>query len=242
LPRFARKARTPRKFSHLRARPESRAQRFLAGLVPAGEWFYELGMVRKFWLACSFPLVVACHHGDKTELKYVSPPPSQESVASAAPAASTPSADPKALLAVGADMPDVSAVAQDGKTVKLRELKGKPVVVYFYPKDDTPGCTIEAKEIRDLYSELQSRAVVLGVSSDNQDSHQAFATKYQLPFLLLDDSSHTLANAFGVPLSNGYAHRITFVLDGAGKVRKVFPNVDPHGHGAEVLEALKSLS
>ena len=138
-------------------------------------------------------------------------------------------------------MPDVSAVAQDGKSVRLRELKGKPVVVYFYPKDDTPGCTIEAKEIRDLYKELESRAVVLGVSSDNQASHQAFASKYELPFLLLDDSSHALAKAFGVPLSSGYARRVTFVLDGSGKVRQVFPEVNPRGHGAEVLEALKSL-
>jgi peroxiredoxin Q/BCP len=145
------------------------------------------------------------------------------------------------LLAVGADVPDVSAVAQDGKTVKLRELKGKPVIVYFYPKDDTPGCTIEAKGIRDQYSELNSRAVVLGVSTDTTESHKAFADKYNLPFQLLDDSSHALVTAFGVPVSSGHAKRITFVIDAAGKVRKVFPNVNPDGHAAELLDALKSL-
>ena len=145
------------------------------------------------------------------------------------------------LLAVGADIPDLSAPAQDGKLVNLRALKGKPVIVYFYPKDDTRGCTIEAKGIRDQYAELGSRAVVLGVSEDSLDSHKAFAEKYELPFSLLDDSNHALANAFGVPLSAGHAKRVTFVFDASGKVRKVFPNVNPEGHAAELLEALKAL-
>jgi peroxiredoxin Q/BCP len=160
--------------------------------------------------------------------------------ASAAAVAPQSAAD-SSLLAVGADVPDVSAVAQDGKTVKLRALKGKPVIVYFYPKDDTTGCTIEAKGIRDQYSELNSRAVVLGVSTDTAESHKAFADKYNLPFQLLDDSSHTLVTAFGVPVTSGHAKRVTFVIDAAGKVRKVFPNVNPDGHAVELLEALKSL-
>ncbi len=154
---------------------------------------------------------------------------------------SSASATDSPLLAVGADVPDVSAVAQDGKTVKLRELRGKPVIVYFYPKDDTPGCTVEAKGIRDQYADLNSRAVVLGVSTDTSESHKAFADKYNLPFQLLDDSSHALVTAFGVPVSSGHAKRITFVIDAAGKVRKVFPNVNPDGHAAELLETLKSL-
>ena len=146
-----------------------------------------------------------------------------------------------ALLAVGAEVPDVSAAAQDGKVVHLRALKGKPVVVYFYPKDDTPGCTIEAKGIRDQYAELNRLAVVLGVSEDSLDSHKAFASKYDLPFSLLDDSNHALASAFGVPLSSGHAKRVTFVIDASGKVSKVFPAVDPNGHAAELIEALKAL-
>lgn len=146
-----------------------------------------------------------------------------------------------ALLAVGADVPDVSAPAQDGKVVNLRALKGKPLIVYFYPKDDTTGCTIEAKGIRDQYAELSRRAVVLGVSEDSLDSHKAFADKYELPFQLLDDTNHALATAFGVPLSSGKAKRVTFVIDASGKVAKVFPNVNPDGHAAELLDALKSL-
>jgi peroxiredoxin Q/BCP len=158
------------------------------------------------------------------------------------PAAPAVPAEGSTLLAVGAEVPDVAASAHDGKLVNLRALKGKPVIVYFYPKDDTPGCTIEAKGIRDQYAELNGRAVVLGVSEDSLASHQAFATKYDLPFLLLDDTSHALTTAFGVPLSNGHAKRVTFVIDAAGKVRKVFPDVNPAGHATELLEALKGLS
>jgi peroxiredoxin Q/BCP len=168
------------------------------------------------------------------------PAPTLAPVASAS--ASTPLvATPLALLAVGADVPDVAAPAQDGQVVRLRALKGKPLAVYFYPKDDTPGCTIEAKGIRDQYSELNRLAVVLGVSEDSLDSHKAFADKYDLPFRLLDDTSHTLTSAFGVPLVSGHAKRVTFLIDAAGKVRKVFPNVNPDGHAAELIEALKSL-
>jgi peroxiredoxin Q/BCP len=139
------------------------------------------------------------------------------------------------LLAVGTEVPDVSAVAQDGKTVHL-------LVVYFYPKDDTTGCTIEAKGIRDQYKELKHLAHVFGVSTDTQDSHKAFADKYSLPFQLLDDSSNTLVTAFGVPVHGGHAKRVTFVIDKTGKVAKVFPNVNPDGHATELLEALKALS
>jgi thioredoxin-dependent peroxiredoxin len=168
-------------------------------------------------------------------------PASAMAAASAAPPSAPAPAVPGTLLAVGAEVPDVAARAQDGKVVHLRALKGKPVVVYFYPKDDTPGCTIEAKGIRDQYAELSRRAVVLGVSGDSLDSHKAFASKYELPFSLLDDTSHELAAAFGVPLSSGRAKRVTFVIDASGKVSKVFENVSPDGHAAELIEALKTL-
>ena len=158
----------------------------------------------------------------------------------ASPLPASPASE-STLLAVGADVPDVSAPAQDGKLVNLRALKGKPLVVYFYPKDDTPGCTIKAKGIRDQYAELNRLAVVLGVSEDSLDSHKAFASKYDLPFSLLDDTSHALASAFGVPLSSGHAKRVTFVIDASGKVNKVFPSVNPDGHAAELIEALKAL-
>jgi peroxiredoxin Q/BCP len=192
-------------------------------------------------------LVSACNHAGNPQSAEVatSAVPSLASATpasvAAAPAASATPEVASTLLAVGADMPDVSAPAQDGKIVHLRELKGKPVIVYFYPKDDTPGCTIEAKGIRDQYKELNGRAVVLGVSADSLDSHKAFADKYSLPFLLLDDSGHALTTAFGVPVTSGHAKRVTFVFDAAGKVRKVFPNVNPDGHAAELLDALKGL-
>ena len=166
----------------------------------------------------------------------VAPPP--------APAAAydTPSAQaevPANLLAPGADVPDLRAVAHNGQEVSLRGFKGRPLVVYFYPKDDTPGCTIEAQEIRDLWSSLQSsNAVVVGVSTDDNESHKAFAEKYELPFLLVPDTDHEIANAFGVPVVNGKVKRISFVIDKAGKVQKVFPKVTPKGHGAELLAAV----
>ena len=139
-------------------------------------------------------------------------------------------------------MPDIAATAQDGTVVHLRELGGKPLIVYFYPKDDTPGCTVEAKGIRDQYAELNSRARVFGVSADSASSHKAFAEKYALPFLLLEDTNHVLSAAFHVPLNAaGRAKRVTFVIDGKGKVRSVFADVNPEGHAVQLIEALKSL-
>lgn len=167
--------------------------------------------------------------------------PSEPATAAAAASAKAAALGASTLLGVGAEVPDVSAPAQDGTLVSLRALKGKPLIVYFYPKDDTPGCTIEAKGIRDLYAELTRRAIVLGVSEDSRESHRAFADKYELPFQLLDDENHALATAFGVPLSSGKAKRVTFVIDASGKVRKVFPNVNPDGHAGELLEALRAL-
>ena len=175
------------------------------------------------------------------------PPATSSSSRASAPAtaesasASAPADGVTRLLAVGEEVPDVSAPAQDGKIIHLRALKGRPLVVYFYPKDDTPGCTIEAKGIRDQYAELNSRALVLGVSEDSLESHKAFASKYDLPFSLLDDTNHALASAFGVPLTSGHTKRVTFVIDASGKVRKVFPSVNPEGHAAELIEALKAL-
>lgn len=160
-------------------------------------------------------------------------------------AVAAPSSEAKgpALLGVGSAAPSITTTAHNGQKVSLEELRGKPVVVYFYPKDDTPGCTIEAKGLRDDWKDLQAaQAVVLGVSTDDNTSHKAFAEKYELPFLLLPDEDQKIAKAFGVPVKGGYASRVTFVIDKAGKIAKVFPQVNPEKHSAEVLEALKSLS
>ena len=144
------------------------------------------------------------------------------------------------LLRAGARAPALAVTAHNGEQLKLDAL-GKPAVVYFYPKDDTPGCTIEATEIRDLWNEIgKTGAIVIGVSADGEGSHKEFAEKYALPFLLVPDEDHRLANAFGVPVKNGKAARVSFVLGADGVVRKVFPKVTPKGHGAELVAALGS--
>jgi peroxiredoxin Q/BCP len=143
-----------------------------------------------------------------------------------------------ALLAVGSQAPSLAVQAHTGEKLDLGKLE-KPAVVYFYPKDDSTGCTIEAKEIRDLYEQIRGAgAIVVGVSTDGEASHQAFATKYELPFFLVPDENHAVAKAFGVPIKNGKAARVSFVLDAQGRVTKVFPKVTPTGHGAELLAAL----
>jgi peroxiredoxin Q/BCP len=160
--------------------------------------------------------------------------PSQKAApANPAKAAST-------LLAEGARAPALTVKAHNGERLALGSL-GKPSVVYFYPRDDTPGCTTEATEIRDLWSEIQQTgAIVIGVSTDGETSHQAFAEKYALPFLLVPDEDHAVAQAFGVPVANGKAARVSFVLGADGSVTKVFPKVTPKGHGAELVAALGS--
>jgi thioredoxin-dependent peroxiredoxin len=167
----------------------------------------------------------------------------QQSSGQSERATGTPERKAGELLAAGAPAPSVQATAHTGEAVDLGAFRGRPVVVYFYPKDDTPGCTVEAQEIRDLWSELQTTsAIVLGVSTDDAPSHQQFAQKHALPFLLLPDTDHRIANAFGVPLNNGRARRVTFVIDRQGKVAKVFPEVKPQGHARELLEAIRALS
>jgi peroxiredoxin Q/BCP len=146
------------------------------------------------------------------------------------------------LLERGDEAPRVEATAHTGQAVKLSDFKGKPVVVYFYPKDDTPGCTVEAQGFRDDHAELtKAGIVVIGVSTDDTASHRAFASKYELPFLLLPDTDQKISKAFGVPITNGHSKRVTFVIDKNGKIAKVFPEVTPAGHAQEVLTAVKSL-
>jgi peroxiredoxin Q/BCP len=159
------------------------------------------------------------------------------------PAGATPSASaPAGLAAEGSAAPAIDVTAHNGEHVTLTAFKGKPVVLYFYPKDDTPGCTKEASEIRDAWDKLkQTDAVVLGVSTDGAESHVAFANKYQLPFMLLPDNDGVIARAYGVPLTLGKAKRVTFIIDRQGKIAKVFPEVNPSGHAAEILGVLSSL-
>ena len=145
------------------------------------------------------------------------------------------------ILAEGAPAPDFALHTDQGAEVTLSSLKDKPVVLFFYPKDDTPGCTIECKEFRDARSTFEDRAHVFGISPDDVTSHQAFRDKYALNFPLLSDPGHHVASAYGVwalkKSGNEGIHRTTFVIR-SGKIERVFLDVKPEGHAAEVLAAL----
>jgi peroxiredoxin Q/BCP len=153
------------------------------------------------------------------------------------------------MLKVGDKAPEINLPTQDGKTIKLAELKGKKVVLYFYPKDDTPGCTKEACAFNDTKGDFEKAgAVIYGVSFDSAERHNKFRTKYGLGFDLLVDAEKMLANAYGVykekklygKVSMGI-ERTTFVIDTAGKIAKIYPKVKVDGHIAEVLEFVKGL-
>jgi peroxiredoxin Q/BCP len=146
-------------------------------------------------------------------------------------------------LSPGDRVPEVAARKQDGTPVALSSYRGHPVVVYFYPKDRTSGCTIEAHDFRVGYPQFKELGVeVLGVSNDDVTSHQDFCTKEGLPFPLLADPDQEVARAFGVKATLGFYQRITFVLDGDGIVQKVFDPVHPAGHAQEVLAVVKGLA
>ncbi len=148
----------------------------------------------------------------------------------------------------GQPAPTFTLPSDTGEPVSLAELRGTPVVLYFYPKDDTPGCTTQACGIRDVYGELErAGAVVLGVSPDDEASHAKFKEKYHLPFRLLADTDHEVADAYGVWGEKSYAgktymgiNRSTFVIDEDGNVARIFLQVKPDEHADQVLEALGS--
>ena len=149
-----------------------------------------------------------------------------------------------ALPATGTLAPEFSLADQLGKTRTLAEFRGKWVVLYFYPKDDTPGCTEEACKFRDdIFAISQMGAQVVGVSLDDSASHAQFAKKYSLPFPLLADPSGAVTRSYGaLPQGSRYAERYTFLIDPAGKVAKVYTSVETSRHSVEVMEDLKRLS
>ena len=144
--------------------------------------------------------------------------------------------------------PDFSAETDSGAVVSLRELKGKPVVLYFYPKDDTPGCTKEACGFRDAYTEFeQAGAVVLGVSPDSVKSHAKFSGKFNLPFPLLSDPEKKIVQEYGVWGEKSFmgrkymgTFRVTFLIGPDGKIARIWPDVKPEKHAQEVLDAIRS--
>ncbi len=150
------------------------------------------------------------------------------------------------MIEEGKPAPDFELATDTGERVKLSDYRGQPVVLYFYPKDDTPGCTTQACGFRDSYTDFEKRgAVILGVSPDDEASHVRFKEKYSLPFTLLADSDHTTAEEYGVWVEkNMYGKkrmgikRSTFVIDADGNVARAMYGVKPEGHADEVLEVL----
>lgn len=166
------------------------------------------------------------------------PSSSAPAAASQSPSASAAEAAP---LRVGDAAPDVSMKLHDGTTVALSSLKGKQVLVYFYPKDDTPGCRFEAQGIRDQWADIQQAGVtVYGVSLQDATSHQAFIDKEKLPFPLVVDTTGAVARAFHVPVKGEYAKRQTFLIGTDGKIKKVWLEVDPKGHAQEIVDAARA--
>ena len=151
-------------------------------------------------------------------------------------------------LGVGDKAPELSLPDQHGKTVTLKGLKGKQIVLYFYPKDDTPGCTKESCDFRDVESQiLRAGGVIVGVSLDGQESHQKFIQKFGLPFSLLSDEDASISKTYGVyKEKNMYGkkswgiERSTFVIDAEGKLKAIFRKVKVDGHVDEVLTALRA--
>jgi peroxiredoxin Q/BCP len=149
------------------------------------------------------------------------------------------------MLKEGTTAPAFKTTDGNGESVTLKDLRGQKVVLYFYPKDDTPGCTKEACSFRDAFSKFKKRGItVLGVSPDKEASHKKFAAKYNLPFTLLADTDHSISEAYGVYGEKKFmgrtymgVRRTTFLIDERGKIKKVFEKVKPEEHASEVLEA-----
>jgi peroxiredoxin Q/BCP len=189
--------------------------------------FRRLGLCQKCvaWVMCSAWLaLVACK-------------PTGDSAGAAA--SSEADANQDKPLAAGDPAPNVTFTLHDGKQLALASLKGQPVVVYFYPKDDTQGCTLEAEGIRDDYGAFeQAKVKIFGVSTQDADSHVAFIDKYKLPFDLVVDSGGKIAEAFRVPLNGGMAKRQTFLVGPSGTIKHVWLDVDPAQHSKELLAAI----
>jgi len=151
-------------------------------------------------------------------------------------------------LKVGDKAPDFTLVSDRGERVSLKQFRGKKVVLYFYPKDNTPGCTRESCDFRDSIAQIEKTgSVVLGVSLDDEASHQKFIKQYNLPFTLLCDTEAAMSKSYGVYKQKSLygrtfwgIERTTFIIDKNGKIKQVFHKVKVDGHRDEVLEALKS--
>ena len=149
------------------------------------------------------------------------------------------------MIKEGSPAPAFKTKDANGETLSLKDFRGQKAVLYFYPKDDTPGCTKEACSFRDAFSQFKKRGIaVLGVSPDSEASHKKFQTKYKLPFTLLADTDRSIAETYGVWGEKKFmgrtymgVNRTTFLIDEKGKIKKIFEKVKPEDHASEVLEA-----
>jgi peroxiredoxin Q/BCP len=156
--------------------------------------------------------------------------------------------EPTLKLKEGDLAPDFEALTQDDSKISLANLRGKNVILYFYPKDDTPGCTKEACAFRDEFARFKAKgAAILGVSTDSTKAHDKFAVKYKLPFTLVSDLDKQIVQAYGVWGEKKFmgmkyqgTHRVTFLIGPDGRIKKIWPKVKPAEHAKEVLAALQS--
>ncbi len=154
------------------------------------------------------------------------------------------------MLKENTKAPDFNLTANTGQMISLTDLKGKNVVIYFYPKDDTPGCTVQACGFRDSFKDIEKLgAIVLGVSPDSVASHEKFIKKFNLPFILLSDTDKKMCQDYGVWVEKSMygkkymgVTRTTFIINKEGKITKIFEKVKPEGHNEEVIDTLKLLS
>jgi peroxiredoxin Q/BCP len=145
-------------------------------------------------------------------------------------------------LPVGAVAPEVVGEQPGGRTTRLSTVRGHPAIVYFYPKDESPGCTKEACAFRDAFTRYQQLQVaIFGVSRDSSEIHAEFRKSHQLPFALVADESGAIAQAYGVSSPLGMSARVTFLVDATGRVARVWPDVDPAIHASEVLSTIETL-
>jgi thioredoxin-dependent peroxiredoxin len=189
--------------------------------------------------ACATPTSTATAPGASTASSPAAVTPSAPVLASAAPSAPVASPAPAVDDLVGKPAPDFTATAQDGTPVHLAALKGKRVVLYFYPKDETPGCTKEACSFRDAWQELSTTgAVLIGISADTGASHKDFAAHHKLPFWLVSDPDGKIGAAYGVPF-RVYHQRQTILVGADGNVFKTYRQVDVTVHAKQILDDLK---
>lgn len=140
-------------------------------------------------------------------------------------------------LTIGQAAPAFIASDQDGREHRLGDFRNRWVLLYFYPKDDTPGCTAEACGFRDLFAELKDTLSVIGVSPDSVESHAAFVARYRLPFTLLADPERKILDAYGI--GTAFKKRVSFLIDPEGVIRKIYENIDCAGHAADVRDDMR---